>query len=134
MRVTKAIREYVEEEINKKYHAVIDETGKDYEAEREDVKNGVLAIMKEANERALSYIAARGFDYRRGYFRYDDSPMMFEFHGNIEREEDEKALNAERKRLNDNMRAKVKQVLFDLEIGTSGKMELRDIIDSIEVE
>ena len=134
MRVTKAIREYVEEEISKKYNTVINETGTDYETEREDVKNGVLEIMKRANEQALSYIAARGFNYKRGYYRYDDSPMMFEFHGNIEREEDEKALNAERHRLNDNMHARIKQVLFDLEIGTAGKMELRDIIDSIEVE
>ena len=53
MRVTRAIREFVEEEIRKKYDAAAAEIGKDYEAEKQKVMDVVTKIMYKAQQQRL---------------------------------------------------------------------------------
>ena len=65
MRVTKAIREYVEEEISKKYDAVINNVGKDYYAERDNITDHVKEIMQEASNKAVAYLESVGYSHSR---------------------------------------------------------------------
>lgn len=132
MRVTRAIREYVEEEINKKYSAVINKIGADYNAEKDKVRDGVLAIMEEANKKALDYIHECGFDHNGRY--YNNNNSVFELRGYIEKPDEEDRLNNERSLLRDSMQKKIKQVLFDLEMGDTEKAQLKDVLDGITVD
>lgn len=130
MRVTKAIREYVEEEIYKKYDAVGKQIGSEYEEEKKQVITEVTKIMKEASKKAEEYITNAGFEYEYGYRRKG----IFSLDANILKRGIEEANWEERNKFRSKAQQKIKQVLFDLEMGDTGKQQLREILDSIIVD
>lgn len=130
MRVTKAIREYVEDEIYKKYNDAMDKIGSDYYDERNDVCKHVIDIMNEAAVKAEAYAESRGFVCTKGY--RNDS--IFYMPGNVVRQDEETRINEERNHLREKMRIKTKQVLFDLEMGDTAKAELKDVLDNITID
>ena len=130
MRVTRAIREYVEEEIRKKYDAAAGEIGKEYEAEKQKVIDMVTKIMYKAESEALEYLKLVGFEpsycYRSDHF--------FSMYGNVAKKDVEDKLYKERQELRGKCEKKIKQVLFDLEMGETEKAELKEVLDAITVE
>ena len=130
MRVTKAIREYVEDEIYKKYQVKIDEVGKEYEEQRNDILDHVKEIMKEAAEKAEKYIVSQGFEYDYGYH----GDCLFHISGGIKKKDIEDINYKERDLLRTKMKTKAKQVLFDLEMGETGKAELKKVLDNITID
>ena len=130
MRVTKAIREYVEEEINKKYYEKIDRIGNEYREEKEEITNKVKEIMFEAGKRAEELIRSSGFDVCYSYH----SDCLFRIDGQIQKDDVEKINRQERELLRDKCKAKIKQVLFDLEMGETAKAELKDVLDNLVID
>ena len=130
MRVTRAIREFVEEEIRKKYDAAAAEIGKDYEEEKQRVMDVVTKIMYKAEGEALEYLKLVGFEPSY-YYRSDH---FFNFSGSMTKKGVEDKLFKERQELRNKCEKKIKQVLFDLEMGETEKAELKEVLDAIIVE
>lgn len=130
MRVTKAIREYVEETIKEKYRIKIDEIGKDYQQARNGVEAELDKILAEANEKAKNYLNDVNFDC----VDYRVSCNPFGRRGRVCQPEMEDINAKERSSWMAKCEAKVKQVLFDLEMGETAKNELKDLLDKIEVD
>lgn len=129
MRLTKAIREYVEEEIYKKYDEAASEIGKDYYESKERAVQMVEEIMKEASRKAEEYLKDLGYTVSYGY--RDNS--LYTMNGSFTKKE-ERDINNQRQELRSRARAKARQVLFDLEMGDTNKKELRDILDNITID
>lgn len=130
MRVTRAIREFVEEEIRKKYDAAAAEIGKDYEAEKQKVMDVVTKIMYKAEGEALEYLKLVGFEPSY-YYRSDH---FFNISGSMTKKGVEDRLFKERQELRNKCEKKIKQVLFDLEMGETEKAELKEVLDAITIE
>ena len=130
MRVTKAIRDYVEAEINKKYDDAANEIGKEYFAEKEQVEKEIRKIMQEASAKAEEYAVSKGFTTRNCY----RSSCLFSFDGGIGKQELENNIYATRRELQMKAKSKTNQVLFDLEMGETNKAKLREVLDNIAVE
>lgn len=130
MRVTKAIREYVEEQIKAKYDVKRNEVGKEYEAERKLVLDEIEKILDEANEKALEYLHSVGYESRS----WHEKCPPFQINGRITKEDVEQELNNERAEWNRKCAEKIRQVLFDLEMGETAKAELKDVLDNIVVD
>ena len=130
MRVTRAIREYVEQEIYKKYQDAQDEIGKDYFAEREEVTKHIIDIMKEASKKAEEFAESKGFECNHGY----RDMCLFHLSGTIDKPEISQKINEERNKLRHKEQAKIKQVLFDLEMGDTDKAKLKEVLDNIIVD
>ena len=129
MRVSKAIREYVEEEIYKKYSDAANEIGKDYYEAKEQAKEMVEEIMKEASSKAETYLKDLGYDVMYGY----RDNCLFSLNGSFLKNE-EREINDKRNELRSKSRAKARQILFDLEMGEANKNELREILDNITID
>ena len=129
MRLTKAIREYVEEEIYKKYNDAANEIGKEYYDAKHQAQEMVEEIMKEASNKASQYLKDLGYEVNPGY-RGDS---IFIMNGSFSKK-DEREINDQRNELRSKARAKARQVLFDLEMGDTNKQELRDVLDSITID
>lgn len=130
MRVTKAIREYVEDEIYKKYNAKEQAIGQEYWDEKKEIEDEILEIAADANRRAIALAESRGYEVTKGY-RGDGLIFMSP---NFGKRDVEKQIQDDRRQLQDRRRAKVKQILFDLEVGSTTKNELVEMIDGIEVD
>ena len=130
MRVTRAIREYVEEDIRVKYDMAIAGLEPEYKAEKEAVERRIEEIRKEACDKAMAYLAEVG--YERSYHWHNEG--IFEYHGSVVKRDKEDRLGAETSRLRNNMLKKQKQVLFDLEMGETNKAELKEILDSVVID
>lgn len=130
MRVTKAIREYVEEEIRRKYQAKKDEVGKEYYAEREDVKNRLQDILDKANEEADQYMKS----VRYACLQYRVVGPAFGWRSTPTKPEQEDIISKERQLIEAKCSAKIKQVLFDLEMGETAKAELKDVLDNLVID
>lgn len=129
MRVTRAIREYVEEEISKKYHAVIDGICPEYRAQKDAVEQHVKEIMRDASREIKAYLDDCGYQYYTSW-RCDD---ILRLDCTISKSDDEDRMRSLRSRLNAEKEAKIKQVLFDLELGSTEKAQLKDVLDSIVI-
>lgn len=132
MRVTRAIREYVEDEISKKYQAVRDTIGRAYYDECDALEGEIKVIAEEANRRAIEVIRARGFEPTKDWRHHDEGPISYSRCFN--KPEESERINKECRALDDRKRAKIKQVLFDLEMGATEKAELIEVLDSITVD
>lgn len=132
MRVTKAIRDYVEEEISKKYQTARDSIGREYYAECDALEEEIKAIAEEANSRAIEVIRAHGFEPTKDWRHHDEGPISYS--RCFQKPEESQRINNECRSLDDRKRQKIKQVLFDLEMGATAKAELVEVLDSIVVD
>lgn len=131
MRVTRAIREYVEAEIYKKYEGAKDQVGKEYFEEKDEVMNYIRNIALEASAKAKEYILSKGYTVKESW-RNDKA--LFSFDGSFQKKEVEDEIFRKRNIIEENRRSKTKQVLFDLEMGDTEKAQLKNVLDSIVVE
>ena len=130
MRVTKAIREYVEEQIRAKYDIKRNEMGAEYSAERDQVVKEVENLLDDANKKALEYLHSVGYEV----VSYRNTCPLFSMYGRVAKQDVEERLQSERAVWNKKCEAKIKQVLFDLEMGETAKAELKDVLDRIVVD
>ena len=131
MRVTKAIREYVEEEISKKYDNAANEIGKEYYDARDVIMYEINKIIQEASDKIIKYANENGYEYQYGY-RSNDSMLVL--NGSIGKKEIENKIHDERMRIRNKKYDKIKEVLFNLEMGETQKAELKSVLDSITIE
>ena len=130
MRVTRAIKEYVEQYIFQKYDEKKADVQKSYYEEKEALNKEIDQIAEEANERAKQLCRSRGFDVGNDYRGHE---LIYSAH-NAKKEEIESLANDERRLIDNKKHAKAKQVLFDLEIGSTGKDELMEVLNGIEID
>ena len=130
MRVTKAIREYVEQEINRKYDERELEIGKEYNARRNQLSDELEEKRKEFEDQMKKIVEDAGFEV---YTRYGVSNLLT-CNSNFHIAETEEQLREERNALTKRRREMIRQVLFDLEMGETAKAELKDILDNLVIE
>ncbi len=129
MRVTKAIREYVEDEIYKKYREASEEIGKEYCEDKKQAQEMVEEIMHEASDKAVQYLKDLGYVISMGYRDNGIFHISGSFHKPIESE-----INGKRTDLISKAREKARKVLFDLEMGDADKKQLKDILDNLTID
>ena len=152
MRVTKAIRDWIEQQVSNRYDPVIENIGTDYEQEQKGVIAGLNVILERANEEARRYLADKGFSvcscqssYRRvddnwrhnvHFFTYMPDPNK-EVFTLVNTPHNASKINEITKRKNNLSEQKenmIKKIAFDLEVGETDKEQLKAIIDAIAVE
>lgn len=129
MRVSKAIREYVESEIYAKYHEASKEIGKEYYDQKQQAQEMVEEIMHEASDKAMQYLKDLGYEISMGYRDNGIFHISGSFHKPIESE-----INSKRTELISKSREKARKVLFDLEMGDADKKQLKDILDNLTID
>ena len=129
MRVTKAIREYVEEEIRKKYDEKTKDIGKEYQEEKKLINDHLNEILAEANDKAMQYIESVGYHYSS--YRGD---FPFTRYGEATKPAVQEAIGDERRAWETKCNAKIKEVIFNLEMGETAKAELKDLLDNMVVD
>ena len=132
MRVTRAVREYVEDEISKKYQAVRDTIGREYYDECDALEEEIKVIAEEANRRAIEVILARGFEPTRNWRHNEEGPISYS--RCFQKPNECQRINNACCDLDTRKRAKIKQVLFDLEMGATEKAELIEVLNSITID
>jgi len=129
MRISKAIREYVEEEIYKKYNDAAVEIGKEYYDEKKQAEEMVLEIMTEASKKAEEYLKDLGYMVMHSY----RSDSIFSLNGSFSKPE-ENSINNKRNDMRAKARTKARQVLFDLEMGETTKQQLKEFLDNVVID
>lgn len=132
MRVTNAIRDYVTDVICAKYDEKSREIGKEYRAELGALEEEVKAIADEANMRALELIASRGFEVNNPGYRRDDG--LITMSGQFYKRGEYNRISVETTRLNQRKNDKIRQVLFELEMGKTAKDALVAFLENVEVD
>ena len=130
MRISKAIREYVEEEINQKYEDKLALFRQDYKDEKKAVEEKLQELLDEANRKAEDYLQSVGYKS----YRFGVPKEMFTLAGSPCKSEIEKEIENERHSMMTKRCAKIRQVLFDLEMGETAKAELKDFLDNLEID
>ena len=129
MRVTKAIREYVDEEIRKKYFEKEREIGREY-YDKQDALVEKMEHKKEEFEKELIQMAnLEGFEITPNWQGY-----ILQLYPKVTIPEEESKYAHEKTILHQNMQKKIREILFDLEMGETAKSELRQILDNVVVE
>ena len=128
MRVTKAVREYIEEEVWKKYREPIENVGADYKREKASVEDEIRDIVSAANEEAMRLAEQNGFVIAR----YSSS--LVSLNGRIEKPDMEDEIRAARNEWEKKCNNKIKKILFDLEMGETQKAELKEMLDNLTVD
>ena len=129
MRVTKAIREYVESEIYAKYREAAGQIGKEYFDQKNQAQEMVEEIMHEASDKAMQYLKDLGYEVSTGYRGNGIFHISGSFCKPIESE-----IYAKRNDLTSRSREKARKVLFDLEMGDADKKQLKDILDNLTID
>ena len=129
MKVTKFIKEYVQQEITKKFNDKVNSLHKDYWEERDELLSKIDAVVAEANEKAEKLISEAGFEYSSN--RYGYSRLVTRGSANILKPDVEKAFSDERERLKEERYKAERDLLLTLELGVSSKEELTELLDSV---
>ena len=132
MRVTAAIREYVESKVQEKYEQATENLRKEYDDKKAAVTKGVKAILLSAEKDAIKYITDNGFVIGRGYCRGDD--RLFTICGNFSIPEEEEELNEKSGQMRAQRANTIKEILFNLEVGKSDKSELESLLNDVKFE
>lgn len=128
MRVTKVIRDYVEREIGAKFQPMLDNVGKEYQEEFDNLTQRLKELEEETEVRAQEIARSLGFSmgrYRSGCVSINF--YTFENHEKSDRVRDER-LAIERKR-----DEAIENILLNLELGETTKAELKGAIEAVEV-
>lgn len=129
MRVTKIIREYVEETVNGIYNPIIENCSKDYSIKKNEVEDILENMVDEFNAAAKKVITEHGFtiDSWNG-----EEKHIIGYTCNFGREE-YKSITDKRNELRDEKRRKIQDILVNLELGGT-KAELDEMLKNIREE
>lgn len=129
MRVTKVIKDYIEEEVGNKFDPLIRQAEKEYSDEVTPTIEAARKVAEKANEDVKSILKNAGFEVNddRTYISYST------FSTAIHREK----YDAKTKRVNE-LRAKkreaINNIVLLLELGEATKNELKDILAAVVAE
>lgn len=130
MRVTKLIREYVEESVRQKFKPEKAKVWKEYDERREALREEIQKIVDEANEKAVALAREAGLYLDSEY----NSETIIRMYGRyIGNREIEAKLREKDRELADRERDTIASVLLGLELGQTDKTELESVLAAIEV-
>ena len=129
MRVTKIIREYVEETVNGIYDPIIRDCSKDYSEKKNEVNEILEKMVDEFNAAAKKVIKEHGFtiDSWNGKEKH-----IISYTCNFG-DEEFKSVADKRNELRDEKRRKIQDILVNLELGGT-KAELDEMLKNIREE
>lgn len=129
MRVTKIIREYVEETINEIYSPIIENCSKGYSEKKNEVEDILEKMADEFDTAAKKVIKEHGFTINSWY---GAEKHIVSYACNFGEKEYAPIL-AERKKLRDEKMQKIQDILVNLELGGT-KAELDEMLKNIREE
>lgn len=129
MRVTKIIKEYVEETVNGIYDPIIANCSKDYSIKKNEVEDILEKMVDEFNAAAKKVIKEHGFtiDSWSG-----EEKHIIGYTCNFGKKEFESVAD-KRNELRDEKRRKIQDILVNLELGGT-KAELDEMLKNIREE
>ena len=129
MRVTKIIRDYVEETVNGIYNPIIENCSKDYSGKKNEVEDILEKMVDEFNTAAKKVIKEHGFtvDSWNG-----EEKHIIGYTCNFGKKEYE-SIADKRNELRDEKRRKIQDILVNLELGGT-KAELDEMLKNIREE
>ena len=129
MRVTKIIREYVEETVNGIYDPIIGNCSKDYSKKKNEVEDILEKMVDEFNTAAKKMIEEHGFTIDSWC---GEEKHIISYTCNFGKKEYESIAN-KRNELRDEKRRKIQDILVNLELGGT-KAELDEMLKNIREE
>ena len=129
MRVTKIIREYVEETINGIYDPIIGNCSKDYSEKKNEVEEILEKMANEFDVAAKKVIKEHGFTINSWYGK---EQHIIGYTCNFG-DEEFKSVSDKRNELRDEKRRKIQDILVNLELGGT-KAELDEMLKNIREE
>ena len=129
MRVTKIIREYVEETVNGIYDPIIGNCSKDYSKKKNEVEDILEKMVDEFNTAAKKVIKEHGFTIDSWC---GEEKHIISYTCNFGKEEF-KSVADKRNELRDEKRRKIQDILVNLELGGT-KAELDEMLKNIREE
>lgn len=129
MRVTKIIREYVEETINGIYDPIIGNCSKDYSEKKNEVEEILGKMVAEFDTAAKNVIKEHGFTINSWYGK---EQHIVGYTGNFG-DKEYKSVTDKRNELRDEKRRKIQDILVNLELGGT-KAELDEMLKKIREE
>lgn len=129
MRVTKIIREYVEETVNGIYDPIIGNCSKDYSEKKNEVEDILEKMVDEFNAAAKKVIKEHGFTINSWYGK---EQHIIGYTCNFG-DEEFKSVSDKRNELRDEKRRKIQDILVNLELGGT-KAELDEMLKNIREE
>ena len=129
MRVTKIIKEYVEETVNGIYDPIIQNCSKEYSEKRNEVEEILEKMVNEFDVAAKKVIKEHGFTIDSWYGREEH---IVGHTCNFGKKEYESIAN-KRNELRDEKRRKIQDILVNLELGGT-KAELDEMLKNIREE
>ena len=129
MRVTKIIKEYVEETVNGIYNPIIENCSKDYSEKKNEVEEILEKMVDEFNAAAKKVIKEHGFtiDSWNG-----EEKHIINYTCNFGKKE-YGSITDKRNELRDEKRRKIQDILVNLELGGT-KAELDEMLKNIREE
>ena len=126
MRVTGIIKDYITSEVDKKYQEKIKNIPNEYREQYDKCRKELDDLEKEVNKKAI--------EIAKKYNMYKDEKGNFfnlsvYYLGN---DELEKPYLEEVKKLRQEKKDKVAQIILGLELGETNKKELTDILEKVE--
>ena len=141
MQITRAIREYVEENIHNKYMEARDAYGLEYQREKNAIELEIEEKIKEYEADLKAFVESRGFGfYLYNRYSYTFNPAYAPADSILSlsvkpiKPTEQTDIDNFRRKMDQGWQAKAKQVLFDLEVGGAKKAELTDILSHITVD
>ena len=129
MRVTKIIREYVEETINGIYDPIIENCSKDYSEKKNEVEEILEKMVSEFDTAAKKVIEEHGFTINLWCGREEH----IVYHNGNFGDKEYKSVTDKRNELRDEKRRKIQDILVNLELGGT-KAELDEMLKNIREE
>lgn len=125
MRVTKLIKEYVTETVNKAYNPRIEEIGAEYMEEKHQLEDNIQKIIDEANAKVMQMMSELGYECS-----YYNRTTPVALRGNIANPEKSEQMIAEKTKLRNERDNKIKDILLNLELGAT-RAELDEMLKNI---
>ena len=128
MRVTKIIREYVEQSVNEIYNPLIQDCSKDYQKRNDEVQDILEKMTEEFDAAAKKMIKEHGFTINSSW--NEKEANIITYSGAFGKKEYEPIVK-ERNRLRDERMQKIQEILVSLELGGT-KAELDEMLRALK--
>ena len=132
MRVTKIIREYVEETVNGIYDPIIRDCSKDYSEKKNEVEEILEKMVNELDAAAKKMIREHGFTINSYGGDGGEERHIIDYTSNFG-DKELKSVADKRNELRDEKRRKIQDILVNLELGGT-KAELDEMLKNIREE
>lgn len=126
MRVTKTIREYIENQVKEKYQERIDAISKEYDEQRKAIDERGMELVEEANKMLKHFVSENYPNWIEEGVSVSLARFYSAYHERMQSE-----IRKEKYVLNNEIKNHVSEIILTLELGGS-KKELQDMLDKIK--